>query len=110
MKFEVKDRGDAKIITVLEDHVTVGNVREFRSMVQELIDQGHTRVVLNLRDVKRIDSMGLGAIVGMSEALKYAKGQLVLLNLQYPVKELLRLTDLDRVLAIVDATGDEESS
>ena len=102
MKFEVKDRGDAKIVSVLEDHVTVANVREFRTMVQELIDEGHTRVVLNLRDVKRIDSMGLGAIVGMSEALKYAKGQLVLMNLQFAVRELLRLTDLDRVLAIVD--------
>ncbi len=102
MKIEVKNRKGAKIILVLEDHITVGNVREFRTMVQGLIEEGHTRVVLNLRDVKRVDSMGLGAIVGMSEALKYAKGQLVLMNLQYSVKELLRLTELERVLVIVE--------
>ena len=103
MKCEIKEKDGAKIVVVNEDHITVTNVREFRKMVQTFIDAGSTKVILNLKAVKHIDSMGLGAIVGMSEAMKYAKGQLVILNVQYAVRELFRLTEMDKVLSIVES-------
>ena len=103
MKCEIKEKDGAKIVVVSEDHITVTNVREFRKMVQTFIDQGSTKVILNLKAVKHIDSMGLGAIVGMSEAMKYSKGQLVILNVQYAVRELFRLTEMDKVLSIVES-------
>ncbi len=102
MKCEIKEKDGAKIVFIQEDHITVTNVRQFREMVQGLIDKGTTKVILNLKGVKHIDSMGLGAIVGMSEAMKYAKGQLVILNVQYAVRELFRLTEMDKVLSIIE--------
>jgi anti-anti-sigma factor len=55
-------------------------------------------VVLDLTDVNHMDSMGLGAIVGLYVSAKTAKSQLKIINLNKRLRELFSLTRLGEIL------------
>lgn len=56
-------------------------------------------VVLDLSNVKYMDSSGLGALVSVWASAKRAGREIKLISLSQRVKELLHLTNLDKVLA-----------
>ena len=63
------------------------------------------RIVLDLSDVTRMDSMGLGALVGLYTSARAAGCELQLLNIGKRVRELLGLTNLLSVFAIIGEHG-----
>ena len=63
---------------------------------------GTKRIVLDLSDVRRVDSTGLGSLVGLYLAAKSANCELQLVNLSQRVKQLLGLTNL---LSMFSACG-----
>jgi anti-sigma B factor antagonist len=83
-----------------------GNVM-LRDKVLELLDSGHLRIVLNLREVQFVDSSGLGELVKAHVTVRNRGGQLRLVNLSTPVSNLLQLTRLSTVFEIAP---DEESA
>jgi len=103
LEYVVRQREDATILPLRDDHLTIANVSQFRRVVQELVDEGRTKVILNLKAVKHTDSTGLGALIGMSETLRYARGCLVLLNVNPSIEHLLELTQMRNLFTIVGA-------
>jgi anti-sigma B factor antagonist len=63
------------------------------------------RIVLDLSDVTRMDSMGLGALVGLYTSARAAGCDLQLLNIGKRVRELLGLTNLLSVFTIIGEHG-----
>jgi anti-sigma B factor antagonist len=61
--------------------------------VHELIP-GSTRIVLDLTDLKFVDSMGLGTLVRLYVSARNAGSCLELINLGKQIRELLGLTHL----------------
>ena len=67
---------------------------ELREIVKPLIPQGGT-IMIDLTDVKFMDSMGLGTLVGLKvSAVNEGFCTLTLVNLTPRIQELLRLTHL----------------
>lgn len=75
---------------------------EFRRLLTEEIEQGHTKAILDLRAVDYIDSTGLGHLVAAHSAFEKAAGALKLLNLSKRSAELLILTKLTIVFEMYD--------
>lgn len=71
-----------------------------RKTVRDLLDQGHTRIILNLGDVNYIDSSGIGELVSGFTAVRNRGGELKLLNLTKKVNDLLQLTKLFTVFEV----------
>lgn len=63
------------------------------------------RIVLDLSDLTFMDSMGLGTLVGLYTSAKAAGCELQLLNLGKRIRELLGLTNLLSVFAIIGEHG-----
>lgn len=63
------------------------------------------RIVLDLSDLDRVDSMGLGTLVRLYAACKRAGCQFELINLGERVKELLGLSNLLGILADIGEKG-----
>ena len=63
------------------------------------------RIVLDLSDVTRMDSMGPGTLVGLYTSAKAAGCELQLLNIGKRIRELLGLTDLLSVFTIIGEHG-----
>jgi anti-sigma B factor antagonist len=64
----------------------------------ELLRENHTRVVLDLTGLTKLDSAGLGKIVNCFSRLKTAGGSLRLAGSTSTIDGLLKLTHADRFL------------
>lgn len=62
-----------------------------------------SRVVLDLTDVTRLDSMGLGAIVSLAVSAKRAGCRFELINLGKQIRQLFAITNL---FTLFEAAGD----
>ncbi len=63
------------------------------------------RIVLDLSDVTRMDSMGLGTLISLYTSARAAGCEMQLLNIGKRVRELLGLTNLLDVFSIIGEHG-----
>ena len=73
-------------------------------MVEDLVEKGSRRLVLNLSEVMCVDSSGIGELVSCLATVRSHGGDLKIVNAPQEVKELLRLTRVDTIIAVI---GDE---
>jgi anti-sigma B factor antagonist len=74
------------------------------SKVSQLIPETR-RIVLDLTDLTRVDSMGLGTLVRLYVSCRSSGCSLELINLGKQVRQLLGTTNLLSVFAIVGEHG-----
>ena len=72
--------------------------------IDDLLDAGHSKLILNLGGVSFIDSAALGGLLSKRAAVANAGGQLKLLNLSERVWDLIVTTKLEMVF---DTFGSE---
>ncbi len=73
-----------------------------RREIKDVLDSGQVRLVVDLSDVRFIDSSGLSILVTALKAARAAGGDVVLLKPPPVVRTLLELTRLHRVLEIFE--------
>ncbi len=101
MNISTRELGQAKIVQI-DDDISHQNVKQFSDFIDDLIESGATRLVLDLGKSPWVTSRGLGAIVSAYTVLKKRGGNFVVMNPQPEVRRSLELTRLDRILDIVD--------
>lgn len=93
------------LIELGEMRLTAANAPQFKQALLGQIDEGHMRLVLDLKSVSFIDSTGLGALVGVLKRLG-ARGDMAVCGLQSATQQMFKLTRMDRVFRIFN-TADE---
>ena len=78
-----------------------------RKTVRDLLDNGRSKIVLNLGDVNYIDSSGIGELVSGFTAVRSRGGELKLLHLTKKVNDLLQITKL---FTVFDVFTDETTA
>jgi anti-sigma B factor antagonist len=87
---------------------TIGELRlgegtdVMRHVVRELVDQGYRNILLNLRDVRHIDSAGVGELMSCYTSVRNQGGQLKLMNLSKNVHNLLQITKLYTIFEVAE--------
>jgi anti-anti-sigma factor len=71
-----------------------------RATLQELIEQGRRKIVLDLEAVPFIDSSGLAALVSGLRLARHHGGNIALSGAQAQAQTVFRLTMLDRIFSI----------
>jgi anti-anti-sigma regulatory factor len=71
-----------------------------------LVDEGHSRLVVNLGSVSFIDSTGLGVLVGVWHRLSPNDGVLALAAPSAEVRGLLEATSLSKPFSICENTAE----
>ncbi|WZH38747.1 MAG: STAS domain-containing protein [Microbacterium enclense] len=105
MNIEQRDSANAVVLGV-EGRLTAAVAPQLRAAVSDLVAGGRTRLVVDLAKVDFIDSSGLGALIGALKATRVAGGDLRIAAAGEQVRQVLRLTNLDRVLHVYsDAEG-----
>lgn len=77
-----------------------------RKTIRELLEDGNTKIILNLGDINYIDSSGIGELVSGFTAVRSRQGELKLLNLTRKVKDLLQITKLFTVFEVYTEEGE----
>ncbi len=109
MSFKATARESNGITVVdLSGRITLGEGSTMlREMVRDLVENGQTKIILNLGDVNYIDSSGIGELVSGFTAVKNQGGELKLLHLTKKVHDLLQITKL---YTVFDVHSDENTA
>jgi anti-sigma B factor antagonist len=90
-------------VVALEGRIVLGEERDaLREKLQSLIAQGEKKIVLNMDNIKYIDSAGLGALIAAHYSAKTQGVSLRLSHLGNKFQELLQVTKLLEVFDVSD--------
>ncbi len=103
---EIHKRSDAGGVVVMEckGNLIMETAPHLKEAVRKIIPH-EKRITLDLGGLKRMDSSGLGALVGLYISARKASCELKLVNMSRPIRELLGLTNLLSVFEDVGRTG-----
>jgi anti-sigma B factor antagonist len=106
MNLTVEEKKEVVVIYVKEERLDAHNSGELKVEMQRLFEGGKKNILVDLKDVRFIDSSGLGALVsGFKNAISH-QGNLKLSTLQPQVKSMFELTRLHRVFEIFASTSE----
>jgi anti-sigma B factor antagonist len=106
MNIETRRKGDVVIID-FQGRLAVGVGEELLpGLIEQLLDEGHRKILLNLSAVDYIDSNGLGELVQSLKTSKRFGAALVLLKPQDRVRKTLRLTNLLPMFSVYETEAE----
>ena len=97
-----KQDGGVTVIAV-EGQLIVGNRHELKNLIQESLDAGDRKFLIDFSKTGYIDSSGLGALVSISKKIREQGGELRLAELNEDLRSLFELTKLDTLFAIAES-------
>jgi anti-sigma B factor antagonist len=89
--------------------ISGGNLVLHRS-IRCLVDEGKTKILLNLADVTHIDSMGLGELISSQITLRNKGGEIKLVHLTERLRDIMTITNLLTVFDVYDNEPDALNS
>ena len=94
------------VIHIDEERLDAHNSGDLKVLMQQLFEAGNLNLLVDLKNVRFIDSSGLGALVSGFKNATVKQGILKLSSLQPQVKSMFELTRLHRVFEIFPTTED----
>jgi anti-sigma B factor antagonist len=87
------------VVLQLVGRITMGRpCQELEAAVEDLIRQTVRKIVLDLSEIKRVDSTALGIIVTCSRKLKTVGGELRVAGAKGMVDEIARASNIPRIV------------
>jgi anti-sigma B factor antagonist len=106
MKVSVRQQNDVTILD-LKGKITIGvGDVALRNAVQEAMNGGAKKVLINLQDVSTIDSSGVGELVSAYTTATNRGAVLKLCNLPAKVNDILNITQLITVFDVYDSEAE----
>ena len=99
MLLDSRKEGSVLVVEVLDQRLDASVAVEFKNKIGELINAGHTQLVIELDKVEFMDSSGLGAIVSSLKLLG-RDGDLVVAGPNSGISRLFSLTRMNKVFRI----------
>lgn len=82
----------------LDGRLNLVSAPRLKAAIDESVEAGRTRVVVDLAAVSFMDSSGLGALIAGLKKARQASGDVRITGVTQQVATVLQLTNLDRVL------------
>lgn len=101
MDIQIDADGKTKKVTVA-GNMTGEQSKELEGAVTPLVSEADHDVVVDLANVARVDSNGLGIMVSLTCRSNMNKGRLLFARPSMFVDEVLRVTQLNRFLTVSD--------
>jgi anti-sigma B factor antagonist len=102
MKFVSEPIDDTIAIVRGEGRLNMVSAPALRQVITGLVDEGRSKIVVDLSGVDFMDSSGLGSLIGCLKTTRQAGGDLRIAAPTKQVVMVLQLSNLDRVLKAYD--------
>ena len=109
MTEENSSQGETAVVEIA-GKVTIGHDAKMRDAIAEAIDGGAKNVLLNMKNVSKIDSSGIGELVAAHNRITDNGGRLLLVALANRISTVLQITNLMGVLETYDNIDDALAS
>jgi anti-sigma B factor antagonist len=110
MKLDVKDENGVTVITPAGSLVLGPSGDAMNATLARLIGEGHTRLIIDLGNLKRIDSSGIECLLTASQSARDHGGDARLARVPKRFQMLIDIAHLSGVLHIYPEVADALSS
>ncbi len=94
------------IILDLEGDLTYANQGVFKAAVEKAKQAGCRHLIVNMEQVRFVDSAGLGILVLVSQSFKRLQAQVSMLKPQSYVREIMSLANIPKMIPIYENEQD----
>jgi anti-sigma B factor antagonist len=110
MKIKTEKQNDIMVLVLDGDMMGGPDATQLSEKIHELIDAGQKHIVLDMSKVDRMNSSGLGILIGGLTTVRANGGEMKLTHMTAKVKELITITKLNSVFDIFDSEKDAVES
>lgn len=96
---------DATVLDLKGD-LTYSNRAVFKTAVEQVKSRGCRHLIVNLEQVRFVDSSGLGLLVLLSQSFKLQHDRLSLLKPQSYVREIMSLANIPKMIPLYESEED----
>ena len=101
IKISLSDIKHYKLVGI-EGDVNLYSVSQLRKDIIKLIEEGHTSIIIDMLNVRYMDSSGIALMANLQKKIKSSNGFFGLVNMNVEIKNILRLAALEKYFAIFD--------
>ncbi len=110
IKTNIKALGSlAKVITV-QGELDVYTSPKLKEAIAEAVEAQNTDLVIDLNDVRYIDSTGLGVLIGTLKKIRESGCRMLLVCNVSQILSVFSITGLSKILTICDTINDAENA
>jgi anti-sigma B factor antagonist len=102
MDLKIQEKEGIVIIRIIGKTLGGPDATQVSEKMHELINSGKSKLVVDMASVERMNSSGLGILIGCLMAVRKKHGDIRLFRLQEKPKELLRMTKLNCVFEVFE--------
>lgn len=98
--YKTQRHGDGSPILKLAGELDLESVSRLREELRRLIQEGHSRIIVDLDEMDYLDSSGLGVLVGALARIRESGGELPLVVSEPKHRRLFDVTKLSYVFSL----------
>ena len=110
MRIKIENQNNIMVLVLDGDMMGGPDATLLSEKIHELIDKGQKRIVIDMSKVDRMNSSGLGILIGGLTTVRANGGEMRLTHMTSKVKELITITKLNSVFDIFDSEKDAVES
>lgn len=110
MKIKTNERYEAVVIELKGNVMGGEDTKDFTELLHKLIGEGKNKIVIDLSDVKFMNSSGLGMLISGLTTMKKAEGNLKLARVTDKIESLLIITKLITIFESFDTVDEAVKS
>ena len=110
MKVKTAEKYNAVVLELKGNVMGGDDTKDFNELLHKYIDEGKKNIIVDLHDVKFMNSSGLGMLIGGLTTMKKAEGHLKLANVTDKIQSLLVITKLITIFEFYETVDEAVNS
>jgi anti-sigma B factor antagonist len=110
MKTKTTEKYGAVVIELKGNVMGGEDTKDFNELLHKFLDEGKSNIIVDLGDVKFMNSSGLGMLIGGLTTIKKANGSLKLARVTEKIESLLIITKLVTIFEFYDTVEEAVNS
>ena len=107
MAMQTKERPvPSGVVLEMTGDLTYANREQFKTAVEAIRQKGCRHLILNMADVRFVDSSGLGLLALVSQNFKLSQAKVSMLKPQSYVREIMSLANIQKLIPVYDNEQD----
>lgn len=102
-EYDVKNESGYDIIYLKGNLMEKHEAQAMLGEINEMVEQGHNKFLLHLKDLKYMNSSGIGILIGVLTKARNAGGEVAVTGLSPKMNQLLVVTKLNSVFKITES-------
>ena len=100
--FSINDQSTPVIISLSGELIEKNQATELLAKIEELLNENKTKFVINLANLKYMNSSGLNTLIQLLTKSRTKGGDTVICNMNKKINELLLITKLNTLFKVVN--------